>query len=202
MRKEGSRQSGFSLVELSIILGVAGLVIAGIWAASGAVKSSRRYAEIYADTIKIALDTSKAYRLSQYATTLYDGTNVTQEVKDAGLLPTGYSVIQITNPSNVDAFVSPSGFTGSVILGKLTSGPATGIILYTNRVNGVTQGISNADCMQLIAKFLSTGQNLITELWVSTPLQKRYQVLTPPWNLSTYSQCPTNVSAITFFIKP
>jgi len=96
--RQQKRQRGFSLIELAIALGVAGLIVGGIWAAAGAAYETHRVNQTVDQVRQIVENVRGRYATaSQLPNNFYDG--FTQLVAAADLFPAETRLDPTRNPA-------------------------------------------------------------------------------------------------------
>lgn len=102
-----SRKHGFSLVEGTIVLGVVGLVIGGIWVGAAAVSKNFNDAK----TAEAVLSVVEQLRIHQKALAASDQ-NIYDLTSLIGGLPQGFEIVPTGTGAYIAGFgkLSPSGF--------------------------------------------------------------------------------------------
>jgi len=178
-------QGGFNLVEAAIVLGVIGLVVGGIWAATSATRNNSNVTRIYGDLAFIQSRMAAIYPLSDYPTTGF--TNVTASAFNFGVFPEGYTLV-----SGGGAAVSPSG---ARIVTQLSCNagvcPSINVLIQMDTycgASGVCPAVKStftaADCTNLLARFGDGAGSLMMRAHVLKNGGINSITLTPPYTLA------------------
>jgi Tfp pilus assembly protein PilE len=145
-----NKEAGFNLIEAAIVLGIVGLVVAGIWAAAAAAYENMRQQGAsknllaFAQNVKNYYANSGATTVSTAATTLIA----------AGLVPKDMLV-------GTNAIVHPWGNTAAPGNVRVANGATAGtFVIYFMRPTQVTTNDWIRICNNLIARNYNSGKNV------------------------------------------
>ena len=133
-------QLGFNLIEASLVLGIVGLVIGGIFAAWGTVASQQRVRKAADMTTVIVgqIRTAYAARTTFDTTDTASGATFTQALVEANLIPVDYLVNNsVRNPWGGNVLITPD----------------------TTGMNVSYSAINEADCKKLANMVLGNARN-------------------------------------------
>lgn len=143
------RQRGFSLLEMAIALGIAGIILSGVWVAGTAVWRNHQRQKTFNQIMLIVQNVRDYYAvrsLSDWPT----GSNMNMDLRNKGLIPVEMMINPTSTTSstiNHDLGSAPSGAaTGSLVLSPLTS--TTGSPVLRMRL----LGLASDDCISLLAR--------------------------------------------------
>ena len=133
-------QLGFNLIEASLVLGIVGLVIGGIFAAWGTVASQQRVRKAADMTTVIVGQIRSAYaaRTTFDATDTASGATFTNALVEANLIPVDYLVNNtVKNPWGGNVLITPD----------------------TTGMNISYSALNSADCKKLANMILGNARN-------------------------------------------
>ncbi len=188
---------GFSLIETAVVLGVIGLVVAGIWIASSSVSSSKRTNDTVAALLRISGGTRNLFRNSpEYPTVFGTLTNVVSTLYAVGVIPNDFDLKSSTY------VVSPEGITMGVALACYTPCPMLEVAVY-GPTAGLESKVSSAECVQIIRRFagLAKDSNDLLFVQVAVPGNATYQMLSTPIDPAAVD-CPSNFEYVVFWFTP
>lgn len=177
-----NKKNGFSLIETAIVLGVVGLIIAGIWVAAAAVFTNQKYKALLDGTTYIVSQTQALLPSSAY---------------DRGPLSGGYLYIQ---DSAHDKGISMGLFPADWISGSIIKSPFGGqVVLYAVNSSSFMidfKGIPRDICIKLVGAIALHPSH--TEGYISPSEQKWTKSITGypiDWR---QSGCTTNSNLVGF----
>lgn len=159
-----AKTRGFSLVELSIVLGIAGMLIAGLWAAASGIMENIKREDMYEDiafTVEKtralcgsgACDYANAGTAQQQAQISGTGTVITDKLIRAGAIPEEMIRDRSANSLVADHPWGKIGVNGALITDGLgvSDGTANGTGSQTIRigVKGLPQGACVATALRV-----------------------------------------------------
>lgn len=196
-------RSGFSLVEMGIVLGVVGLVIGGIWLAGSAYLSAHKVNETASGITDMLSNVYGFFPPEIYPKVQTASIDVTSTSHKAGLVPPSFSY-------DGGVLRSPLGNSIRVFLacwkggGCPKSGDAMIAIQWAGPASTWKPGtLSSKDCNNLIAKLagmLNKDEDFIY-FQIMTASNSGYQFLYRPVNINTID-CPSNYSGVTLWYRP
>jgi hypothetical protein len=147
-RKKG--RSGYSLVELAIVLGIATVVLGGIWVAANMVKQKARVQDAY-ETVKMIVDNMHSIGMGMPSMTGPfaggDNADLSQKACDTHVLP--QSVVRTCAPAV--STVNPWG--GTIEVRHSAAGVDDAFRVYMYKVPA-------DECIQLFRRFLNDADLL------------------------------------------
>ena len=172
MDRRKSIRRGFSLVESAIVLGVVGLVVAGIWKATGPVRAKQQLDQTVNDVIGIVSNTRWFFLGNVVGFCQSIGCtpniNVTRMFVHAGLAPDYHLTTFDTNlfpySDTNDALQTPMGY--KVFLQAGDWGVYGNI--YGLKIATVFVGLEKSVCINLIEAVASRFKDDTDLVWVET----------------------------------
>ncbi len=176
-RPRKDNQRGFNLIEASLVLGIVGLVIGGIFAAWGTVASQQRVRKAADMTTLIVgqIRTAYAARATFDASDTASGTTFTQALVAANLIPVEFLVNNtVKNPWGGNVLITPD---------------TTGMNVSYSAVNA-------ADCKKLANMILGNARNQGL-----TRIDSQTIDSTTSFSSITGSICGSNTLSLYFLLK-
>ncbi len=163
-------QLGFNLIEASLVLGIVGLVIGGIFAAWSTVASQQRVRKAADMTTVIVgqIRTAYASRTTFDTTDTASGTTFTQALVDANLIPVDYIVNStVKNPWGGNVLITPDTTGMNVSYSSINTSDCkklASMILGNAKTQGLTRidstSITNTTTFASISASICSGGNL------------------------------------------
>ncbi|MCL2469171.1 MAG: type II secretion system GspH family protein [Alphaproteobacteria bacterium] len=139
------RTRGFTLMEAAIVLGIIGLITAGIWVAAAAVLKQKRVTESYGILIQISQNMRALYEKHPYFSRFSPGEDITVPMRQAGVFPADLFASAADNvPRN--PWNTPI---------SITVGPSTGVSPPHSFIVTFEPVLAFDDCAKLV--LLATG---------------------------------------------
>lgn len=194
---------GFNLIEAAIVLGVVGLVVAGIWKATGPIREKQQINQTVNVIIGIVSNTRWFFlgNVAGFCQSIGCTTNinVTRLFVKAGLIPSEYPLTTFDTSlfpfaDNNDAIQTPMGYKMFLEAGDWGG---FGHITHGLKIVPVFVGLNKPMCINLIAAVSSRFKDDTDLVWVETaasggvknfpiPLDEAATLCTPPGNGKNY----------------
>lgn len=187
----------FSLIEAAIVLGVIGLVIGAVWAATDTVRQRNKANRVAQNILFMVSKARKIFPPSEYPAACCTGTNVTSTAISAGVVPKDW----VAGSSMVTEYGRGGSQTG-ISLSHYTTYGQTMAIYIAGREGGYTTGMNQKDCQYLVAAFAAKFTNNSDFLYVQiVQTDNPHVFLYPPIALSSIA-CPADFITLNFWFRP
>jgi len=191
------RRRAFSLIEAAIVLGIIGLVIGGIWAATNEVRQ-RNKANRAAENILFMVDKARRmYPPTEYPAACCTSGSITGNAVQAGVIPRDW----VSGTTMITEYGRGTGNNG-ISLGNYTTYGQTMAIQIAGREGGYTTGMTQAECNALIGAFASRFKNGNNFIYLQIVQNDAAHVfLYAPIAISTIA-CPADFLYLNFWFRP
>jgi len=116
VQEYGKKRFGFTLTEMAIVLGIAGVIIGAIWVAAGNVSQARKATDA-ATELQIVVQNMLSAMQGQKLQTCSGSTNLTSCMLTAGIIPSSYqdsaTSTQADSPWSIYSATQKSGTGGT-----------------------------------------------------------------------------------------
>ncbi len=143
-----ANSQGYNLIEAAIVLGVAGLIVAGIFSAWGAVSSQNRMRRAQDQIMVIVNQIRSTYGNRSQMDNTTDGLAFTNALVNAGLLPDSW----ISNTTS-NALGNPYG--GTIVVTPDSMPSST----MKDSMNITLSQVSQKDCYKLASNMVGAARN-------------------------------------------
>lgn len=145
---------GFSLLELTIVMLVAGAVIAAIWVAAGQIMHENKKTGLNRDVVQIIVNTRALF--SQQAAPI--GSFATSDGITAGIFPPGWVTGPVARPILRQPFATDTSLdSASIVIAAAPASP-THLSLTIGIAGSESLGLPPDTCINLVTK-LAVPQN-------------------------------------------
>ncbi len=169
LRNKQNARAGFNLIEAAIVLGIVGLVVAGIWAAAGAAYENMRQQNTSKDLLALAQNIKNFYAGSG-ATTI--DTSVANMV-NMGVVPKGMIAGTSATPILAHPWGAP-GTTSDIVI----TVPASGV--FNVSFNYPTSGMNTSDWIKVCNAMIIRNANAATGTGMTYGKSASTSTNTPP----------------------
>lgn len=175
MQQRHNHKKGFNLIEAAIVLGVVGLVIGGIWKATGPIHERQQINQTVNDIIGIVSNTRWFFlgNVAGFCQSIgcTPNINVTRLFVKAGLTPSEYPLTTFDTSlfpyaDNNDALQTPMGYKMFLEAGDWG---VYGHLTYGLKIVPVFVGLNKPMCINLIAAVASRFKDDSDLVWLETP---------------------------------